>query len=91
MDTPKPQPYFLPNMPPGRCPHCGGPMSARRAATSRRDNKTKVCEQCGVAEAMMAAGALINDATFAAIMLETRQAAHDHPEPEDLGDEAPGS
>ena len=35
------------------CPRCSGPLSRDRfAATSRTDNKTKICAACGTAEAL---------------------------------------
>ena len=33
------------------CPVCGGPLTAH-PALSRRDNKTKVCPDCGIREAL---------------------------------------
>ena len=42
-----------------RCPRCGHPADhpiGRLLALSRLDNKTKVCEYCGMDEALIAAG-----------------------------------
>jgi len=91
MNEPQKPPYFHPNTPAGRCPHCLGPMpDERRAATSRYDNRTKVCSTCGTAEAMMAAGGLIDDATFAKIMLATQHEEANHPTDPSPGLDGPG-
>ena len=37
------------------CPVCGGPLTAH-PALSRRDNKTKVCPDCGIRQALSAFG-----------------------------------
>jgi predicted RNA-binding Zn-ribbon protein involved in translation (DUF1610 family) len=34
------------------CPKCGEDFDDKRPAISRRDNKTKICSDCGVTEAM---------------------------------------
>ena len=42
-----------------RCPRCGRPPdhpTGRLLALSRHDNKTKVCDRCGMDEALIAAG-----------------------------------
>jgi len=37
----------------GKCPRCDGSMpQGYPGALSRRDNKTEICSQCGVIEAM---------------------------------------
>ena len=36
------------------CPRCKKPVDPRRAALSRTDSKTKVCEPCGLFEALEA-------------------------------------
>jgi predicted RNA-binding Zn-ribbon protein involved in translation (DUF1610 family) len=36
------------------CPRCQKPLDTRRAALSRTDNETKVCEPCGLFEALEA-------------------------------------
>lgn len=36
-----------------RCPKCGDDMQQPRVAVSRRDNKTIICPECGVAEALL--------------------------------------
>ena len=35
-----------------RCPKCGDDMQRPRVAVSRRDNKTIICPDCGLREAM---------------------------------------
>lgn len=35
-----------------QCPKCGDDMQRPRVAISRRDNKTAICPDCGVREAM---------------------------------------
>ena len=49
------------------CPICGGEYSAP-PALSRRDNKTRICPDCGTREALQAAGA--NEQTISAILDE---------------------
>jgi hypothetical protein len=39
----------------GDCPRCGGPITGF-PALSRRDNKTNICNECGVIEALIDAG-----------------------------------
>lgn len=34
-----------------KCPHCGYPIYGR-PAISRKDNKTEICSNCGIAEAL---------------------------------------
>ena len=36
------------------CPRCQKPVDPRRAALSRTDNETQVCEPCGLFEALEA-------------------------------------
>lgn len=52
------------------CPRCGQPKN-KHPATSRHDNKTLICSICGVAEAMIAAGA--TDAQFAKTILAVKK------------------
>ena len=35
-----------------KCPKCGDDMQRPRVAVSRRDNKTIICPDCGLREAM---------------------------------------
>jgi len=43
------------------CPRCSGPMS-KYPAVSRRDNKTEICSNCGVEEALFDAQIIITGA-----------------------------
>ena len=40
----------------GICPKCGLPYEGRPAALSRDDNKTLICPDCGVREALESIG-----------------------------------
>lgn len=64
------EPYFH-EVPAGVCPHCRGPLD-KHPATSRVDNRTSICSDCGTAEALQVAG--VSDKDYARVLLLARQA-----------------